>query len=84
MLPMNKMNIYSVFSGTYYTIPESDFKILDVGQLPLTKTPPRNCKKCHGRGHLGRDKMNYVYAVCSCVRKCINFDIIKSAENIKV
>lgn len=81
---MNKILIYSLFSATYYEVLESDVSLLDIGQLPLLKRPKSNCNKCQGRGHLGRDTQNYTYAVCSCVRKVINFDIIKSAEITKL
>jgi hypothetical protein len=81
---MNKILIYSAFSGTYYEILESDISLLDIGQIPLLNKPKSNCNKCQGRGHTGRDTQNYTYAVCSCVRKVINFNIIKSAENIKL
>jgi hypothetical protein len=76
--------IYSVFSGTYYEIPTKDFKLLDVGQLPLTKKPSSTCSKCHGRGHTGRDTQTFGYSICSCIRKAINHDIIRHAENITI
>jgi hypothetical protein len=77
---MNKMLIYSAFSATYYEIPESDYSLLDPGQLPLIKKPQQNCNKCFGRGHLGKDKQTYTYAICNCVRKVINRDLIKRTE----
>jgi hypothetical protein len=79
----NKMKMYSVFSGTFYEIPEDDFKLMDIGQLPLTKTPAK-CNKCYGRGHLGKDTQTNGYAVCFCVRKVINHDIIRNAENLTI
>lgn len=81
---MNKTLIYSAFSGTFYEVLESDIPLLDVGQIPLLKKPKSNCNKCYGRGHMGRDTQNYTYDVCYCVRKVVNFDIIKSAENTKL
>lgn len=74
--------IYSVFSGSLYEIPEKDVQLLDVGQLPLKKKPSTSCKKCHGKLDSGRDFQNYGYIPCSCLRKVINFDILKSLENI--
>ena len=53
-----KMWMYSIFSGTFYEIPESDFPLMDIGQLPLTKKP-NNCSKCHDRGHMGRDTKTF-------------------------
>lgn len=70
--------IYSVFSGTYYDVLEKDFKLLNVGQIPLKSQPPQNCKKCYGRGHLGREQNTYAFEICSCVRKKIDFDLVKS------
>lgn len=77
---MNKMLIYSAFSANYYEIPESDYSLLDPGQLPLTKYPKRNCNKCHGRGHLGKDKQTCTYVICNCIKKVINVDLIKKTE----
>jgi hypothetical protein len=79
----NTILIYSVFSGTYYDVLESDVKLLDVGQLPLRKKPSA-CNKCHNRGHMGRDTQSFGYSVCSCVRKVINHDIIKHVENLTI
>jgi hypothetical protein len=80
----NTILVFSVFSGTYYEIPESDASLLDVGHLPLTKKPKSNCSKCFGRGHLGRDTQSYGYAVCSCLQKNINHDIINNGETLSV
>lgn len=70
--------IYSVFSGTYYEVLTKDVPLLNMGQIPLKKQPPSNCKKCYGRGHLGREKHTYAYNICNCVRKNINFDLVKT------
>jgi hypothetical protein len=69
--------IYSVFSGTYYEVPEKDVKLLDIGQMVL-KSKPSNCKKCNNRGFIGRDINSFAYEVCNCVRKKIDFDYIKT------
>jgi hypothetical protein len=69
--------IYSVFSGTYYNVLVKDIPLLNVGQIPLKKQPPASCKKCYGRGHTGRDKQTYAYNICNCIRKNINFDLVK-------
>jgi hypothetical protein len=74
----NIKTIYSVFSGTFYDIPEKDVKILDIGQIPLLKKPSSSCSKCYGRGQIGRDTTNLSYQICKCVRKNIDFDLIKS------
>lgn len=72
----NIKTIYSVFSGTFYEILDEDISLLDIGQIPLIKKPI-NCKKCYGKGHNGRDLSNFSYQVCSCVRKNIDFNIVK-------
>lgn len=77
---MNKRLLYSVFSGTFYEIPEKDVNIIDIGQLPLTKKPSSSCNKCYGRGHLGRDAKNLTYQICKCIRKSIDFDLIESLK----
>lgn len=73
--------IYSVFSGTYYEVPEKDIPLLNIGQLPLVKKPSISCKKCYGKGHNGRDITNFAYQVCSCVRKNIDFSIVKTVTS---
>lgn len=69
--------IYSVFSGTYYEALERDLKLFNFGQIPLTEQPKQNCKKCYGRGHLGRDQTTYAFEICNCIRKKIDFNYIK-------
>lgn len=77
---MKTIPMFSIFSGTFYDLPEGDITIVNEGQIPLLKTPPSNCKKCYGRGHIGRDTQNYGYIPCMCVRKVVNFSIIKRGE----
>lgn len=74
---------YSVFSGTVYEVLETDIKFLDEGQIPLTKKPPTNCKKCYGRLNKGRDAQNRAFYPCSCLRKVVNLDTVRSLENFK-
>lgn len=76
--------VYSVFSGTLYEALDKDVKLLDNGQIPLKKRPPTSCKKCYGKLDIGRDLQNYTYVPCLCLRKVIDFDIIKSLEAIKI
>jgi hypothetical protein len=73
--------IFSVFSGTYYNLPEADIPLLEPGHIPLSKQPKTSCKKCFGRGYTGRDSNNLSHHICSCVQKVINFDILKVIEN---
>ena len=74
----NTKVIYSVFSGTFYEVAEKDVPILNIGQLPLIKKPSSSCKKCYGKGHNGRDLTTFAYQVCNCVRKNIDFNIVKN------
>ncbi len=80
----NEQQIFSVFSGTYYTCKSSDVDLLDEGQLPLTKKPNLNCKKCFGRGYTGRDTSHLGYVVCMCVRKVIDSQKIIKNNDIKI
>lgn len=79
-----KIWVYSVFSGILYELPEKDIKLLDIGQLPLKKRPNTSCKKCYGKYDIGRDTQNYAYVPCSCLRKVIDFDILKSLESFRI
>jgi hypothetical protein len=76
--------IFSAFSGTFYTIPEKDFSLLDMGQIPLTKNPSSSCKKCNGRGHIGRDNQTLTYQICNCVRKVLDIEEIKKSITDKI
>jgi hypothetical protein len=75
--------IYSVFSGIFYEVLTKDVELLNIGQIPLKKYPNTSCKKCYGRGHIGRDNQTYAYNICNCVRKNIDFDIIKKFDSNK-
>jgi hypothetical protein len=70
--------IYSVFSGTYYDVLDKDIKLLDIGQIPLTGKPSNSCKKCLGRGYIGRDIKTYAYEICNCIKRKIDFDYLKA------
>ena len=82
---MNKniIYVYSVFSGTVYEVLDEDVKYLDEGQLPLTRIPNTNCKKCYGKFNVGRDSQNLSFFPCSCLRKAVNLDIIRGLENFR-
>jgi len=80
MQTINSILIYSVFSGSFYDLPESDASLLEVGHLPLTGKP-KKCNKCYNRGYSGRDSVNLTYSPCLCVHKVLNFDILKKIEN---
>lgn len=79
-----KKLVYSVYSGIFFEFPEKDIKHLDAGHIPLTKNQTKNCKKCYGRGHLGRDQNTLAYQICKCIRKNIDFDLIKSLVETKI
>jgi hypothetical protein len=76
--------VYSAYSGTIYVIPEEDFSLMDMGQVPLLKRPPSNCKKCFGRGHNGRDKTSLIYEVCNCVKKVVDLEEVKKSITNKI
>lgn len=76
---MNKEIIvcYNLFTGTYYNVLKEDVVLLDQHQIPLNKKPSSSCKKCYGRGYIGKNKTDFTYIPCSCLQKQINFDILK-------
>jgi hypothetical protein len=76
----NSKLIFSVFSGSFYRIPEADFLTLKDGQIPLTKSINNNCKKCYGRGHSGRDKNTLIYSICNCLRKNVDLKSYRELE----
>jgi hypothetical protein len=69
--------IYNIFSGTYLQIPNDDIKSLHMGQIPLKNNPNYSCKKCYGKGHIGKDSISYTYQLCTCVHKNIDIELIK-------
>jgi len=73
---------FSAFSGKLYECLTDDLHLLNEGQIPLKDKPRNGCKKCYGRGYIGKNQTNLVYDVCLCLRKQINFDIINS-NNVK-
>jgi len=77
-MQMETKLIYSVFSGTYYNVLKKDLSLLNIGQIPMLKKPPTNCKKCYGRGYNGRDNKTFAYNVCNCIRKNVDRDVLKS------
>lgn len=86
-MQMETKLIYSVFSGTYYNVLQKDLPLLNIGQVPLLKKPPANCKKCYGRGYIGRDNKTFAYDVCNCIRKNVDRIALKALippeQNIK-
>lgn len=77
----NRMNIFSVYAGIYYTISSEEFDLLDDGQVPLLKSP-LTCKKCYSRGYTGFDSNKHVYVCCQCVNKIADKARIASKFNI--
>ena len=69
--------IYSIFSGTFFELPEKDLDLLIAGQAALTKKPSSSCKKCLGRGHIGRDSQTLMYQPCNCIRKALDLEQLK-------
>lgn len=48
---------------------ESDEKARQAGyDIPLGRAPRRNCKRCYGRGHLGRNVDTGKYLPCPCTK----------------
>lgn len=37
--------------------------------IAVDKMPDPNCRKCYGRGHLGKNLSTNLYVPCSCVKK---------------
>lgn len=73
--------MFSVFSGTFYHLPENDIEVVNVGHLPLDKVPKNSCNKCYGRGYTARDTQNLTYNPCACVLKNLNLKLLKKIED---
>lgn len=68
---MNQLKFYSVFSGTFFEIPESHVSHMDCGQIPIKAYPTDKCKNCYGRGYVGLNTKSGHYEMCRCVIKLI-------------
>ena len=76
----NTQLIYSVFSGTFYRIPNKDIPLISMGHLPLKKEPNSKCKICFRNGFTKRSDKDFSFPPCFCVQKVIDFDILKELE----
>lgn len=36
---------------------------------PVARQPKKNCRHCHGRGHMGRNTITGLYVPCYCVEE---------------
>ena len=65
-------NIFNVYSGECYKILPEEIENIIEGEIPLRRTPRSNCRKCYGRGHIGRDSTKHIFQPCpNCVEKQI-------------
>jgi hypothetical protein len=80
---MNKETItfYNLYTGTFYDVLKDDVHLLSENQIPLNKKPSSSCKKCYGRGFLGKNSVDFTYIPCSCLQKHINLNILKDILN---
>ena len=69
-----KISMYSVFAGNIFDIPEKDLVLTDASYIPLKSHPKKNCRKCYNRRYTSRDKMNYNYIPCSCVKSVMDYE----------
>jgi hypothetical protein len=64
--------IFNVYSGELYELQEDELNNLQEGEIPLSCPPKRNCKKCYGRGYVGKDRLKSIYQPCTqCIEKNI-------------
>ena len=73
-----KLLCFSIITGKLFEINEDEENTLTLFQLVLIKKPDKNCKKCYGRFHLGKNLKRGVYEICpSCLAKCIDVEDMK-------
>lgn len=64
--------VFNVYSGESYEILNEEINNLQEGEIPLRRLPRSSCRKCYGRGHIGKDKIKHIYQPCPlCVEKQI-------------
>lgn len=72
---MTKRVVFSLVTGRIFEINEDEIQSLDNNQLLLNSVPNKNCKKCYGRFHVGKNLKNDMYTICpKCTIKYIDFD----------
>lgn len=64
---------YSLVSGEIFQIFESERKNAEKYHIPLVKKPSSSCKKCYGRGYIGKNIKTETYDLCKCMYKIIDF-----------
>jgi hypothetical protein len=69
--------IYNVYSGECYSILEYELKNVQEGEIPIRQKPKTSCKKCYGRGYIGRDSTKHIFQPCP---NCIEKQIIDGGE----
>ena len=79
---MAELKLYfSLISGDMYYIEDDEINNLDKQQVPLTRKPDSNCKKCYGRFHTGFETIKKYYIPCpKCMRKCVDWEALKESE----
>ena len=80
---VEKKTFFSVISGKVYVVDADEVKNLDAYQIPVLGVPKAACKKCYGRGYIGRDSKLKYYLMCPCLRKKVDFDNIKQTITVK-
>lgn len=71
---MEKITCFSVVTGKIFDINEDEKDTLTSFQLVLTRVPDKNCPKCFGRMHIGKNIQKGFYEICpKCLSKCIDF-----------
>jgi hypothetical protein len=68
---------YSLITGKVYDLPVEEGKKLNKYEIPVSHPPKTNCKKCHGRGHVGHNITVGYYVMCQCLHKHVEFSKIK-------
>jgi hypothetical protein len=69
--------IFNVYSGSVFELQEDELKNLQEGEIPLERKPKASCKKCYGRGYIGKDKLKFIFQPCT---QCIEKNILPGYE----
>jgi hypothetical protein len=71
--------IFSLTTGSIYTIQKDELDKLDDLQIPLLSIPSSSCKKCYGRLYTGYNTVTKNYVLCKgCLRKYADMEYIKN------
>lgn len=87
----NTCTVFKVFcliTGQVFDCTLDEIGTLEDHHVPLKKLFPTSCRKCYGRGYIGRiggpgmkTEEKQLQPCISCFRKCLDRELVKKIDN---